>query len=130
MPPFQQYCTLFTDRRGYEYWTGSEIIDDKGQVYVHRLVAVAEHGFDDVSNAIVHHKNGVPWDNRPENLEVMTQSEHVRRHHKKLTWLDRLRVTELYADGEISQPDLGQEFDVDGSTISRTVAAVKERGTA
>lgn len=29
---------------------------------------------------IVHHRNGDKRDNRAENLEVMTQSEHVRLH--------------------------------------------------
>lgn len=31
---------------------------------------------------IVHHKNGDITDNRIENLEIMTQSEHVKLHHK------------------------------------------------
>lgn len=31
---------------------------------------------------VVHHKNGDKTDNRLENLEVMTVSEHMRHHHK------------------------------------------------
>lgn len=34
---------------------------------------------------IVHHVNGDKTDNRPENLMVMTQGEHVKIHHQKLT---------------------------------------------
>jgi len=33
---------------------------------------------------IVHHKNGDKWDNRKENLSVMTQSEHAKIHHKEM----------------------------------------------
>jgi len=29
---------------------------------------------------VVHHKNGDPGDNRRENLQVMTQTEHIRLH--------------------------------------------------
>jgi len=32
---------------------------------------------------VVHHKNGDPWDNAPENLEVLTRSEHAQRHAKE-----------------------------------------------
>lgn len=48
--------------------------------YVHRLLAVAEYGFDAVKNSDVHHKNEIKWDNRPENIELMDISEHRRYH--------------------------------------------------
>lgn len=51
---------------------------------VHRLVAIAEFGLDEVGGRIVHHKNGIPWDNRPSNLELIeSQSEHARRHSRE-----------------------------------------------
>lgn len=50
---------------------------------VHRLVAVAEYGFDAVAGSVVHHKNGVKWDNRPGNLELMDHGEHSTHHNKE-----------------------------------------------
>lgn len=50
------------------------------RVKVHRLIMVAEHGIDSVKGMDVHHKNGVKWDNRPENLELKNPSEHMRHH--------------------------------------------------
>lgn len=50
---------------------------------IHRLVAVAEFGFDAVSGCDVHHKNNHRVDNRPENLEVMDSSDHAKHHHEQ-----------------------------------------------
>jgi transposase-like protein len=47
---------------------------------MHRLVAVAEYGFDAVANSEIHHKNNLRWDNRPSNLEVISPEEHGRLH--------------------------------------------------
>jgi len=71
---------------GYEYWASKEGEDRTNLiVYVHRLLAIAEHGFDAVADVDVHHCNGVPWDNRPENIELMDKAEHAQ-HHSKEYW--------------------------------------------
>lgn len=49
-------------------------------IKVHRLLAVAEYGFREVIGNDVHHKNGVRWDNRPENIELLSPSEHMKKH--------------------------------------------------
>lgn len=46
----------------------------------HRLLAVAWFGWDAVVGNHVHHRNGVRWDNREENLRPMDPDDH-RRHH-------------------------------------------------
>jgi len=65
---------------GYPYWDGSS--NDKTVVcYVHRLLAVSEYGFDALDNSVeIHHKNGVKWDNRSENIELIEKSEHRKKH--------------------------------------------------
>lgn len=85
------YPTYFaTDEQGYERWR--PCIDGVMKtVTVHRLVAVAEHGVDAVSNAHVHHKNRIPWDNRPSNLEPLAPEEHDRVHNGGGQHRDRVK---------------------------------------
>lgn len=65
---------------GYEKWSAHYRGDSEG-VYVHRLLAVAEFGFDAVADSVVHHRNHIPWDNRPDNIALFdSQSEHSRYH--------------------------------------------------
>lgn len=71
---------------GYEYWHSKEWEDGDRvtkAAYVHRLLAVAEHGFDAVADTQVHHKNGIPWDNRAENIELLSAEEHGRLHSQE-----------------------------------------------
>jgi len=77
---------LRQDKNGYMVWRDEykkKEGEPKERVPVHRLLYVAEHGFEAVRDMDVHHRNGVKWDNRPENLEALTRSEHVRRHNIK-----------------------------------------------
>lgn len=70
---------LVVDQDGYERWDGA-VDGVRWSFGVHRLVAIAEYGVDQVKDKIVHHKNEIPWDNRPENLEPMTRSDHIDHH--------------------------------------------------
>jgi len=69
-----------TQTDGYE-WATTRVNKETKYVEIHRLLAISEFGFDAVSDRVVHHKNEVPWDNRPENIELMTRSEHAKHHH-------------------------------------------------
>lgn len=66
----------------YEKWT----VSDCGEVHtvrVHRLLAVAEHGFGAVVGNHVHHVTNLGWDNRPGNVVPLPADLHAELHHSK-----------------------------------------------
>ena len=70
-----------TKETGYEVvgsWNGEEGTTDR--VYIHRLIAFMDEGLDSLDGNYIHHKNRIPWDNRPENIEVMSPEEHGEIH--------------------------------------------------
>lgn len=71
-----------TQDSGYERWMTRHRYE-RWQCKVHRLLAVAEYGFDTVCDNHVHHKNGIRWDNRGENIEVLSEKEHSRLHFEE-----------------------------------------------
>lgn len=67
---------------------------------VHRLMMVAEEGFDALEDKVVHHKNHIPWDNRTENLELMSRAEHSS-HHSEYWYDDEDLIADLRAGAEV-----------------------------
>lgn len=122
-----------TNPDGYEKWMNA-YDSEYNSVLVHRLLAVAEFGFDAVCGNHVHHGSQddgpnelppceIPWANWGGNLEVMSASEHSKHHHPGLTAMESLRVVELYRNGKTSYRQLGEMFGVSKSAIR---GAVKE----
>jgi len=54
-----------------------------GGRHMHRVVAEQMLNRPLLLGEIIHHKDGDKWNNTPENLEIMTQSEHARLHNLK-----------------------------------------------
>lgn len=79
----KQPIPLYIDDEGHEYWydqTGQHDWDETSYTFIHRVLALIDNEIEDLDGMVVHHKNFIPWGNRPENLEVMTPGEHTKLH--------------------------------------------------
>lgn len=72
----------YRTHQGYEVWSVT-YQDSSFDVAVHRLACVAWFGLEEVKGKVVHHKNDISWDNREENLELLTNAQHSRMHSKE-----------------------------------------------
>ena len=119
-----------TDRDGYEriehHYNG-----DRTRVAVHRLLAVAEFGFDVLRDKHVHHgKEGdalpacnIPWANWPGNIELVEREKHEQRHHElrmqnpAAPHQDREVLWELYWEQDMTQYEMADELDCHRASI-------------
>jgi transposase-like protein len=70
------------EKSGYVYAGSADGDGGSEFVALHRLLAVAEYGIEAVKDKHIHHENQIPWDNRPENIEPLTASEHMSLHNE------------------------------------------------
>ena len=84
--------------QGHPEWNGGKIVDKSGYILVytpdhpgarkprmkyvpeHRLVMEKQLGRYLTRNEVVHHKNGIKNDNRPENLQIFTRNADHLKH--------------------------------------------------
>lgn len=71
---------VYNEGRAYLLLHGHHLADKKGYVLRYRLVAEESIGRRLLPGEVVHHINGIKDDDRPENLRVMTLSEHASLH--------------------------------------------------
>lgn len=87
---------LVTQPKGYEWVT-----DGEKMCPVHALVAIA-NGEDPYKvfspTHSVHHTSRVEWDNRPDNIQVISKSKHISMHKMEKELKERER--EMKLDGE------------------------------
>lgn len=72
--------------------------NDRGYVKLHRLIAEYFLNRPLTSSDVVHHLNGDKLDNRPDNLQVMTNSEHTTYHNLNGSRHYEERKLKRYAD--------------------------------
>lgn len=106
----------------------------------HRVVWQYFHG-NIPANMTINHKNGIKYDNRPENIEVVTMSENMKHAfknnlrsqwgetnpHAKLSNKDVEIIRNEYATGNYTQKEIGIIFNVCHQTISGIVRGTKRQ---
>lgn len=109
-------------RKGY-----TRLIHGDGEFAIHRLIAVAEYGYDTVVDNEIHHESGVGWDNRPSNIRPIEPGEHTALHsagrdnyaNKDTPYRDEELMRELYVVRGLSTYDVADELDTSRATVIR-----------
>jgi len=116
------YAGFETSVQGYERWRDHVSGE---QVKVHRLVAVAQFGFDKIKDKHIHHKNGIRWDNRPSKLEPLTPRDHQVKHNdgekspnSKLSREQARKVKSMAENGEKTHQEIADRYDVARSLVT------------
>lgn len=111
MPPDGVTPSRYYNSQGYVRLRWRVAPCELVECYEHRWVA----GCLDPSLQ-VHHINGVKDDNRPENLAVVSPTEHAAEHSSA----DLREIVRLYESG-MSTPEVGRMVGLDPATVYRAI---------
>jgi len=108
---------------GYERWRHHFKGERDSPVYVHRLAAEAWFGLGSTKGNDVHHKNGIKWDTREDNIELKDPTEH-RKHHAEERygdggWRDKELLNELYVNQRLTIREMCEELGCKNPTVLR-----------
>lgn len=83
--------------KGYKYAESSSE-GERNRVLLHRLLAVAEYGFEAVKDMQVHHAPvDIPWANWPENIQLVAPEDHPEADAK----ITRARIYRRHRDEDV-----------------------------
>lgn len=111
---------FYTNNYGHEV-VRSQFDGEKDVIPIHRVAAIAWFGIDVVVDNDVHHTNGIPWDTRESNIDLLSKSEHAGQHADDQwgdkPWRDKDTLEKAYESNDRNKVKTGNEFDCSEQTI-------------
>jgi len=110
---------------GYEIFQIS-VGGEPHTVHHHRLLALLEYGMDEIEDKVVHHENGIPWDNRVENLRPLTRAEHASEHADATPVHDKYACWALYEESELTYDEVSDVLGLNASNVATFIKWVRD----
>lgn len=107
--PLDEFVQDKTNIYFYVYKPEHELATKSGKVYMHRYVMAKHLGRHLTSNEAVHHKDEDRTNNKIDNLELLSLSEHISQHMRE-------RYTPIF----VNCSECGKEFRCDEKRIKRS----------
>jgi len=98
--------------------------DSRGWILEHILIMECSIGRWLKDDEVVHHKNGIRNDNRIENLQLMTRSEHSKYHRLQKNWKEWWDINKIILSGNIST-DIDLRQTTSGTPVAKFNLAVR-----